>query len=132
MISHLKSPLLLAAHEVLLASSGAEVKQLVTEKGEVLQAFWPTGRKDGVAACFARSEGGWYFASDEDGGMVNIQLSANGHIQIGSPDGENTFVSGRIQGVADFTALLKALRELQESDVASVEIDRQPLASLLA
>jgi len=131
MNSHLKSPLLIAAHEVLSVFPDAEIKQQVTEQGEVLQAFWTTGRKDGVAACFARSEGGWYFASDEDGGMVNIHLRSDGHIQIGSPDGENTFVSGRIQGVADFSALLKTLSELQESDVAGVEIDRQPLARVL-
>lgn len=131
MKAKLKSPWLVAANEVLSAFENVEINAAVTEQGEVLQAFWYSERKDGMAAGFARSEGGWYFSSDEDGGMVNIQLRADGRIEISSPDGELGYVSGRIQSGEDFAALLKILRELKESDVAGVELDRQPLARLL-
>ena len=126
-----QSPLLLAAHEILSACPNVKIKLATAGSGEVLQALWYSDRKDGMAAGFARSEGGWYFSSDEDGGMVNIQLHADGRIEISSPDGELRYVSGRIQSGEEFSALLKILRALKESDVAGMELDRQPLARLL-
>ena len=127
----LKSPLLIDAFKVLSANSPeTEFKHAVTEQGEALQAFWYSNRSDTVA-CFARSEGGWYFSHDDDAGLLNIQLHADGRISVMPPAGDAVYVSGRLRNVEDLAALLKTLRELQESDVAGVEINKQPLAHIL-
>ena len=127
----LKSPLLIDAAKVLSANSpDTEFKHQETEQGEVLQAFWYSKRHDTVA-CFSRSEGGWYFSHDDDAGLLNIQLHADGRIEVMPPAGDAVYISGRLGSVEDLTALLKALREIRESDVKGIELAKQPLAYLL-
>jgi len=127
----LKSPLLIGAFNALSANSpDTEFKHQETEQGEVLQAFWYSKRHDTVA-CFSRSEGGWYFSHDDDAGLLNIQLHADGRIQVMPPAGDAVYVSGRLGSVEDLAALLETLRELKESDVNGIELAKQPLAHLL-
>lgn len=47
------------------------------------------------------------------------------------PAGDAAYVSGCLGTIDDLSALLKALRELQESDVNGIELAKQPLAYLL-
>ena len=127
----LKSPLLIGAFKVLSADSpDTEFKHQETEQGEVLQAFWNSRRHDTVA-CFSRDEGGWYFSHDDDAGMLNIQLHADGRIEVMPPAGDAVYVSGRLGSIADLAALLKAMRELQPTDVQGIELKKQPLVHLL-
>jgi hypothetical protein len=127
----LKSPLLIGACKAFSDNSpDTEFKHQETDQGEVLQAFWYSNRHDTVA-CFSRSEGGWYFSHDDDAGLLNIQLHADGRIEVMPPAGDAVYVSGRLGGIDDLAALLKALRELQATDVIGVELENQPLAHLL-
>lgn len=128
----LKSPLLIDALKVLSANSPeTKFNHAVTEQGEVLQAFWYSERSDKIAVCFARSEGGWYFAKDDDAGLLNIQLHADGRISVMPPAGDAIYASGVIRNVEDLVVLLRTLRALEERNVAGVEINKQPLTHIL-